>query len=317
MNTTELIKDLAKVKRKQAPLWGYMAEVKHELTQKVRSCGSYLELREWLDHDHQCTVQSANFCKKPTLCNTCAIRRAAKMTKAYEQRINQIMEAQDNAHLVPVMLTITIKNRDDFFEAFMHLKNSFTKLMKKANNWKIRKNKPEICPEFVKVVGGVYSYEFKVGKGGKWHPHLHMFALIDEYIDQQALSDQWLEVTGDSFVVGVTECKNGILAGLIECLKYSTKFSDMTPEQTVRVYEQTKGKTLLSPVGILRGIKVEDIDSDEQLDGDFIDYVAHYLYSKNGYRLKLNTDVHQDVVEEGQRRIEEEKSIVRRNRGRV
>lgn len=246
----------------------------------------------------------------------CAIRRAAKMTKAYEQKINQLLIDQDNKHLVPVMLTITIKNRDDFFDAFMHLKQSFTKLQRAATNWKHRKIKPAIMPEFCKVLGGVYSYEFKVGKGGKWHPHLHMFALIDDYIDQSKLSDEWLEITGDSFVVGVTECKNGILSGLIECLKYSTKFSDMTPEQTLHVYENTIGKCLVSPVGILRGVPIEDIDSDEQLDGDFIDYIALYMYSKNGYKLKLKRTLHEEdePSEEGARRIEEEREILKRSR---
>jgi hypothetical protein len=316
LNTSELIKDLAKVKRKQTPLWEHLRQERHALAHRVRSCGSYLELREWLDHDGQCTVQSANFCKKATLCNMCAIRRAAKLTKAYESRISQVMQQPGNEHLTPVMITITIKNREDFAEGFNHLKQSFTKLMKKASDYKRRKNKLGAPPEMAKVRGGVYSYEFKIGKGGKWHPHLHMFALLDCYIDQPAFSREWLEITGDSFVVGVTECKGGILPGLIEVLKYSTKFSDMTPAQTVEVYEKTKGRTLVSPVGILRGVSVEDLDSDEQLDGDFIDYVAIYLYQKNGYRLKLKRDLHEDdeVSEEVQKRLKEEREVLRRDK---
>jgi hypothetical protein len=220
------------------------------------------------------------------------------------------MQEPGNEDLIPVMLTITIKNRDDFTDAYNHLRQSFTKLLKKANNWKMRKNKPELVPEFVKVIGAVYSFEFKIGKGGQWHPHLHMFAMVEDYIDQPKLSSEWFEITCDSFVVGVTECKNGILSGLIEVLKYSTKFSDMTPAQTVEVFEKTQRRALVSPLGILRQVPLGDFDSDEQLDGDFIDYVAHYLYRKNGYKLKLKADVHDDVKEEASRRLAEEKAVL-------
>jgi hypothetical protein len=314
LNTSELIKDLARVKRKQAPLWEHMHRVNHPAAVKVRGCGSYLELREWLDHDGQCTVQTANFCKKAVICNLCAIRRSAKLCKAYEAKILEILSRPDSAHLKPVMLTFTIRNRDELHDGFEHLKSSLQKLMKKANNWKQRKTKPEIVPEFVKVLGGVRSFEIKMGKGGRWHPHAHIFALLDDWIDQEKLSQEWLEITGDSFVVGVTACKGGILKGLIEVLKYTTKFGDMTPAQILEVAEETRNAQLSSPFGILRNVKVEEIDHDEQLDGDFIDYIAHFLYSKNGYKLKRKGDVHEDVTAEGERRMEEEKRILKRSR---
>ena len=317
LNTTELIKDLAKVKRKQAPLWEHMNTVKHRYYSQVRGCGTYLELREWLDHDGQCTVQTANFCRKSVICNMCAIRRSAKLCKAYESKILQVLSTPEHCHLKPVMLTITVKNGEDCRDTFLHIKNSFRKLQRKATNWKNRMNRDSLIkPEFAKVLGGVYAYEIKTGKGGKWHPHLHMFALIEDWIDQEKLSQEWLELTGDSFVVGVTACKNGILKGLIEVLKYTTKFSEMKPADILTIEETVRGTTLTSPVGILRGVKVEELDHDEQLDGDFIDYIAHFLYSKNGYRLKLKSEIHEDTIAEGERRIQEEKDIARRARMR-
>jgi len=318
LNTTELIKDLARVKRKQSPLWEHMQRVRHPAAVKVRGCGSYLELREWLEHDGKCTVQTANFCKKSVICNLCAIRRSAKLCKGYEAKILELYGDPKNANLKPVMLTFTIKNRDELHDGFQHLKSSLQKLMKKANNWKQRINKPDVVPEFVKVLGGVRSFEIKTGKGGKWHPHAHIFALLDDWIDQPKLSQEWREVTGDSFVVGVTACKDGLLKGLIEVLKYTTKFGDMEPAEILEVAKETQNAQLTSPFGILRGVQVEDIDHDEQLDGDFIDYVAHFLYSKNGYKLKLKKDVHDDDPDgpaaEGRRRMEEENEILKRSR---
>lgn len=308
MNTTELLKDLAGVKRKQVPLWHEMERVKHKHAIKVRSCGSYLELREWLDHDGKCTVQTANFCKKAVICNLCAIRRSAKLCKAYEAKILEVMSDPKNANLFPVMITLTVKNEEDCAERFEHLKQSFTKLKKKANNWKLRKTKDCAPPEFAKVKGGVSSYEVKVGKGGKWHPHMHLFALLECRIDPYALSREWLEITGDSKIIDVRACKNGVLPALIEVLKYATKFSAMAPAEILEVERVVKGTRLCNPLGILRGVHAEEIDHDEQLDGDYIDYIAHFLYSKNGYNIKQKKEVHEDVKAEVRRRLDEEQA---------
>ena len=44
-------------------------------------------------------------------------------------------------------------------------------------------------------------------KTGEWHPHIHMFALVDQWIDQQEFSEYWHSVTGDSMVVDVRRAK--------------------------------------------------------------------------------------------------------------
>ena len=297
MKTTELLKDLAKVKRKQAPLWEHLGKVEHPAFFKIRACGAYLELREWLDHEGKCTVQTANFCKNHVMCNMCAIRRSARLCQAYEAKALQVLGDPKTAHLMPVMITLTIKNRDDLDDAFNHLKHSFTKLLKRSNNQKSRKVKPPVMDELTKSAGGVYAFEIKKGRAGQWHPHIHFFALLEDYIDQEKLSNEWLDITGDSFVVGVTACKNGILKGMIEVLKYTTKFSEMKPHEIVEISNMSRNRILCAPVGILRGIKVKPMDQDDQLDGAYIDYIAHFLYRKNGYKLKLKAEVHETVEE--------------------
>ena len=44
-------------------------------------------------------------------------------------------------------------------------------------------------------------------KTGEWHPHVHMFALLDTWIDQEHLSETWHEITGDSFIVDIRRVK--------------------------------------------------------------------------------------------------------------
>ena len=54
----------------------------------------------------------------------------------------------------------------------------------------------------------MYSYENTFNeKTDEWHPHIHMFALVDQWIDQQEFSEYWHSITGDSMVVGCTQGK--------------------------------------------------------------------------------------------------------------
>ena len=54
----------------------------------------------------------------------------------------------------------------------------------------------------------MYSYENTFNeKTGEWHPHIHMFALVDNWIDQQEFSEYWHSLTGDSMVVDVRRAK--------------------------------------------------------------------------------------------------------------
>jgi plasmid rolling circle replication initiator protein Rep len=44
----------------------------------------------------------------------------------------------------------------------------------------------------------MYSYENTYNENtGEWHPHIHMFALVDQWIDQQEISEYWHSLSGD------------------------------------------------------------------------------------------------------------------------
>ena len=56
--------------------------------------------------------------------------------------------------------------------------------------------------------GAIYSYENTFNeKTVEWHPHIHMFALVDQWIDQQKFSEYWHSITGDSMVLDVRRVK--------------------------------------------------------------------------------------------------------------
>lgn len=53
------------------------------------------------------------------------------------------------------------------------------------------------------VHGGAYFTEVKIGeRSGLWHVHLHLI-VVGHFIDQRALSSEWLAVTQDSSIVDV------------------------------------------------------------------------------------------------------------------
>ena len=60
--------------------------------------------------------------------------------------------------------------------------------------------------ELCKAHGIVYAVEI-TNKGRGWHPHIHMVALVDDWIDGKKLSQQWEAITGDSKIVDVRRLK--------------------------------------------------------------------------------------------------------------
>jgi hypothetical protein len=249
----------------------------------VEGCGSWLHIREWITSS-ETRLRNANFCQKFLLCRSCAARRAGKMVAAYSEKVTAVTALQ--ADLVPVMITLTVKNGDDLAERLAHLKQSWSRMLAAARKSKVSKHRHSPI-EWNKVIGSVRAIEV-THKASGWHPHIHVFGLLSSYIDQPALSEEWRNFTGDSFVVGVTKCKGGIVPGLIETLKYASKLTELTPSQVVHVWRTAKGSRFADAQGILRGVPEPDIrqDDDEGLSGPYRDFLALWSRSKAGYDLR-------------------------------
>jgi hypothetical protein len=141
--------------------------------------------------------------------------------------------------------------------------------------------------EWNKVVGSIRAIEVKRGDGsGVWHPHIHAYVLMSEKINKFHLSAEWERFTGDSFVVDYRDCKNGIVPGLMEVLKYVSKPTELVPADLHHLYETAKGSRFVDPQGILRGVPEPCIDSDDDdgLHGAYRDYIL--LWHGFGYRME-------------------------------
>lgn len=254
----------------------------------LEGCGNWLKFHNYYTIDEIRLVE-ANFCKKALLCPLCALRRSAKAVRELESIVKAI-QAQ-NEGLKFSMMTLTIKNRESLQDAKDHIDQSFKRLSQRRRN--DRKGNLKTPSEFGKVEGAVFSYENKRGKNsGKWHVHVHGAVLHYQDFSTDALSDEWLRCTGDSYVVDVRPMHNpeDPARDLCEVCSYALKFSNLSMADLVEAFLLFTGSRLLRKFGLLRGFKVPEELTDEVEDLPYIELVYRFSRSR-GYSLDLTPPV--------------------------
>ena len=112
--------------------------------------------------------------------------------------------------------------------------------------------------------GALVNFEVTVAEDGKFHPHFHVLLLTERPIElietgehagefqnsvNQELSDMWLKITKDSYIV---KGKSFEFSQIFELVKYLTKGVNMIPDaQLSELVEWSKGKRFLSMLGKL------------------------------------------------------------------
>jgi len=240
-------------------------------------CGNYLGFRNYYTVK-QMRLVNANFCKRHLFCPVCAIRRASKSLSSYLERYKAIR--LENPSLTPYMVTLTVKNGEDLDERYNHLAKSVVKITRNRTRALSSKTSRHVS-EFAKIQGAIGSYEF-TNKGNGWHPHVHIIALLPEgvTIDQYQLSQEWLKITGDSYIVDVRPIDNqdDPVKGFVEVFKYALKFSDLSYEQQIHAALTLTKRRLLFSFGLFRGVKVPESLTDEPLeDLPYIDMLYRFI----------------------------------------
>lgn len=268
---------------------------------KLHQCASWLLFRNYYTVD-QVRLAGAYTCQKHLLCPFCAARRGAISASKYGERFALLVQQRPN--LIPVMLTLTLKNGPDLEERFQHFMLSLRKLLMKRRD----ALRGTSTTELAKAVGGVYSVE-TTNKGKGWHVHLHAVLLLDDFIDREALSREWHRITGDSTVLDVRRLARGvsemtdnqgqitpkIAEAFCEVFKYALKFSDLTYQDNVTAFEVMRGKRLLGSFGVFRGVQVPDSLLDDPLQGlPYLEMI--YRFDGNTYQLQETRDEHPDTI---------------------
>ena len=253
--------------------------------QKLNECGNYLLFKNFYTIG-EVKLSKLRTCGQHLLCPFCAAIRASRAIQKYVERINQVL--QENRKLKPVLITLTVKNGSDLAERSEHLMKSFRTLLERRRDYL---KKGWGYSEFCKVQGAMYSYENTYNeKTGEWHPHIHMFALVDQWIDQQEFSEYWHSLTGDSMVVDVRRARkekgHGYSKAAAEVCKYALKFGDLSVEKTWEAFKVLKGKRLTGSFGLLWGVKIPDTMTDDMPDDETLPYMEmlyKFVYGKKSH----------------------------------
>lgn len=237
---------------------------------KLSNCANYLVFRHYFQID-EVRLHAAQFCKKHLLCPMCAIRRGAKMLKAYLAKYEQVTRTLPE--LRPYLVTLTVKNGEDLEERITRLRQSMRKMTEARRN----ALKGLISPnEFAKSAGGFHSIEV-TNEGKGWHPHVHMVWLCDSEPDKYQLSREWKAITGDSFIVDVRPLHDPV-DGFLEVCKYALKFSDLSLPDNYHAFEVMSGMRLIDSHGCMRGVVIPDDLLDESLDDQpYIELLYRYF----------------------------------------
>lgn len=253
--------------------------------QKLLTCGNFLLFKNFYTINE---VKLSKFiaCSQHLLCPFCAGIRASKAIQKYTERVDEVLKK--NRKLKPVLITFTVKNGSDLGKTSAHLMKSFRTLMERRRDY-LKKGRG--FNEFCKINGAMYSYENTFNNETKeWNVHLHMFALLDDWIIQSELSEYWHSITGDSYVVDIRRIKKekglGYSKAAAEVCKYALKFGDLSVENTWEAFKALKGKRLSGAFGSLYGVKIpENLADDlpEDKDLPYLEMLYKFVYGKQSY----------------------------------
>lgn len=264
---TRILSHLEKVRNK--PENGARAARAADL---LKGCGEYLVFRDYHTVG-QTRLTHASFCRQSIVCPLCAIRRSAKLVGAYVQKFEAVMQAEPA--LRPVFLTYTVKNGPDLTERMAHLRRSIATLTERRQ--KARKRGNGAGGTWGLIAGAVGAYEATYSPNKGWHPHMHMVALCDGWMAHSAMVDEWREITGDSFIVGISALNRAkpISDAFCEVFKYALKFADLQPATVWEAAEALRRQRMVFSLGNLRGVEIPESLLDEPLDG--LPYVEHFF----------------------------------------
>ena len=261
---------------------------------KLKGCGQFLLFRNYYTIN-QIKLEKAHYCAQHLLCPMCAGVRAARSMKRYLERIQELMRL--NPRLKPVLITLTVKNGENLEERFEHLVRSFRKLLDRYRDYK---KKGWGFNQFCKIDGAFYTTEYTYNETTKqWHPHIHIFALLTDWIDQEELAETWHDITLDSYIVDVRRVKktkeHGYSKAVAEVCKYALKFSDLSMENTFHAFLTLKGKRLTGSFGSMHGLKIEKAVPDEMLSDDipYLEMLYRFVFGekRSYYDLQVTKDV--------------------------
>jgi len=234
-------------------------------------------LVEWSDTEQRYRLR-ANYCHCRH-CAPCARAKATTLSKNLRERLEQQPKGNDRYRFI----TLTLKHRsgmplramiDKLYKCFATLRK--TKLWKNSQR------------------GGCTIFENKWSAESGFHPHLHITAEGD-WMRQESLSKEWLEITGDSFKVDIRSLKDAKDTAFYVS-KYVTKgINDEVWLNTGAASEwicASKGLRICATYGTWRGFALLKIDRSHEAK----DWKPVALLTQIAARAKAGSLVDQELL---------------------
>lgn len=287
------VERLSAHKRRTLSFLHHLSTTANSLSEKqiyrYTTCHSYLLFHQYPELK-KTKLHYALHCDNHLICPCCAIRRAAKGVKRYEDRVTELLRRNSSLRLYYVVLTV--RNDEDLDRAYQHLMNSvkvLTRRRRQAQSYFNTGNKKFISAAnsvFAKVAAGAYSVEVKKGQNScLWHPHINFLLLTEQALYASEIKSEWESITIDSFMASCIEvgatAEQSIKSGLVEIFKYAMKFSDQRNEDVLYAWELLHGRRMMGSFGAFRGI---DIQADDQED------LSMYEYEELFYKFSYDTE---------------------------
>jgi len=179
------------------------------------------------------------------LSKSCHVKFCPYCTKSRSFLIKQNTAKWLKACNHPKFITLTLRHSEEtLLEQLDHLYSAFREL-RRLKLWKS------------KIIGGIWFFEIKFAKSGKWHPHIHLVA-DGEYIPQRKLSRNWEKVTWGSPICDIRSVKDPKkVADYVA--KYATKpcsLRYLAMSQRIELYEALKRRRLVGTFGTAHKAKL-------------------------------------------------------------
>lgn len=164
------------------------------------------------------------------LCRDCSARRYGRLMNHYKEFFSSLRAERLR------FVTLTIRNQKSLELGLCHLQKSIKRLLRKVRYRRA-------------FVGGVIAYQVTWNSDRcDWHVHAHLI-VTGKFVPQEILKKDWLSITGDSYVVGISAVESGIKA-----LKYVLAYSmqnpgDLRQSQRDEFNRVFFGKRMLQPFG--------------------------------------------------------------------
>ncbi len=241
---SETFKARQKTKRHLAQLASEIYE--SELSEKLLRCHSRVGFLSCGLHIHQVIP---NYVCEFRLCPDCARRKSRKRVNEYFPAMT-VFVRQNRVTPVHLVLTQTHK-KETRKQSVKRLKSAFDNLIRR-----------EFWKEHFK--GGTWSVEFTKDRDNLHHTHLHIVGFRTRFFDIDLLRDEWLAVTGDSYVLHLDPITE-LSKGLLEVFKYVSKPLDMDrfTAEDLRDFLKLRNTHLFGSFGEFRKFKSGYVAADD------------------------------------------------------